>query len=265
MNKRSPTRRESYDATERKTFRSSLCYLLQSEFPGVFGPAITRLFSERIDELYERFHPPGSRFRAGQCLWIAVAIDDFPTRNKRIEQTRLVPVVLDLVTSDDLEDAVAGSVRAKTRPKKILRLFRQAYAQGGLLTEADVSLLLHVPINTVSAVVLRHEREAGQAVPRRGTIHDMGRSVTHKRIICYKRLVEKKTTSQVAQETFHSAEDVEYYVQSLRRVHLCHSIGMSEEDIAAATGRSISLVREYLELIHDFNLTDIPNTDKEDS
>jgi DNA-binding CsgD family transcriptional regulator len=259
MNKRDPSsRRRSYDATLRKTFRSTLGHLLQTEFPGVFGPAVTRLFSERIDELYESFHPPGSRFGAGQCLWIAVAIDDPPARNKRIEQTRLVPVVLDLVKADDVEDAVAGSVRAKTRPKKVLRLFRQAHAQGGLLTEADVSLLLHLPINTVSAIVLKHEREAGETIPRRGTVHDMGRSVTHKRIICYKRLVEKKTTSQVAQETFHSPEEVEYYVQSLRRVHLCQSAGMSEEDIAAATGRSISLVREYLDLIRDFNLTDVP-------
>ena len=68
MNPSSPTRRQSYDATERKTFRSSLCHLLQTEFPGVFGPAVTRLFSERIDELYERFHPPATRFLAGQCL-----------------------------------------------------------------------------------------------------------------------------------------------------------------------------------------------------
>jgi hypothetical protein len=265
MNKRPATRRHSYDATERKTFRSSLCHLLQTEFPGVFGPAVTRLFGERIEELYQRFHPPGSRFAAGQCLWIAVAVDDPPRRHRRIEETRLVPDVLDLVTAEDVEEAVSGSVRAKTRPKKILRLFRQAHAQGGLLTEADVSLLLHLPINTVSAVVLKHEREEGQTIPRRGTIHDLGRSVTHKRIICYKRLVEKKTTSQVAQETFHSPEEVEYYVQSLRRVHLCHSSGMGEEDIAAATGRSLSLVREYLDLIREFNLTNIASDGKEES
>ena len=237
---------------------------MQTEFPGVFGPAVTRLFSDRIDELYQRFHPPTAHFASGQCLWIAVAVDDPPRRNRRIEETRLVPVILDLVTAADVEEAVSGSVRAKTRPKKILRLFRQAHAQGGLLTEADVSLLLHLPINTVSAVVLKHEREEGQTVPRRGTVHDLGRSVTHKRLICYKRLVEKKTTSEVAQETFHSPEEVEYYVQSLRRVLLCHSSGMGEEDIAAATGRSLSLVREYLELIREFNLADIPGGEKED-
>ena len=52
-------------------------------------------------------------------------------------------------------------------------------------------------------------------MPRRGTVHDMGRSVTHKAVICYKRLVEQKPTSQVAEETFHSAEEIEYYVQCL--------------------------------------------------
>ncbi|HEX3527860.1 MAG TPA: DUF1670 domain-containing protein [Thermoanaerobaculia bacterium] len=256
MNKRPATRRHSYDATERKTFRSALCHLLQTEFPGVFGPSVTRLFSESIEQLYERFHPPGSRFVSGQCLWTAVAIDDPPRRGKLIENTRLVPVVLDLVTADDLEEAVtAGTVPAKTRSKKVARLFRQAYDQGGLLTEADVSLLLHIPFNTLSKIVLTHERETGQLIPRRGTIHDMGRSLTHKRIICYKRLVEKKTTSQVAAETFHSAGEVEYYVQNLRRVQLCQQAGMSEEDIVAATRQSLSLVREYLEVIREFNLT----------
>jgi Protein of unknown function (DUF1670) len=262
MNKRPPNRRKSYDSAQRKNFRSSLCHLLQTEFPGVFGPTVTQLFSERVDALYESFHPPGSRFRSGQCLWIAVAVDDPPRRGKTIEQTRLVPVILDLVTAEDLDNAANASVRANTRPQKVLRLFRQAHAQGGLLTEADVSLLTHMPLNNLSATVLKHERETGEVIPRRGTIHDLGRSITHKRIICYKRLVEKKTTSQVAEETYHSPGEVEYYVQSLRRVQLCLSAGMSEEDIAAATGRAVFLVREYLELIRDFNLS-LPEQEKE--
>ena len=96
-------------------------------------------------------------------------------------------------------------------------------------------------------------------VPRRGTIHDMGRSVTHKAIICYKRLVEQKPTSQVAQETFHSADEVEYYVQCFRRVQLCHDNGMSKEDIARATGHSLPLVQEYLDLIRRYQIPPLPN------
>jgi Protein of unknown function (DUF1670) len=92
-----------YEASDRKTFKSALCHLLHVEFPGIFGPTISGLFADKIDELYERFHPPPSRFKPGQVLWTGVAIDDPPSRNKRIEDTRLVPVVLDLVTVQDIE------------------------------------------------------------------------------------------------------------------------------------------------------------------
>src|SRR6266446_7280831 len=94
MKQTPPTYTQTYDASKRKTFRSSLCHLLQTEFPGVFGPAVTQLFADKIDALYERFHPPLSRFRVGQVFWAAVAVDDPPSRDKRIENTRLVPVVL---------------------------------------------------------------------------------------------------------------------------------------------------------------------------
>ena len=68
-----------YDASDRKTFKGALCHLLHTEFPGVFGPAVTRLFADKIDELYERFHPPQSRFKLGQLFWAGVAVDDPPS------------------------------------------------------------------------------------------------------------------------------------------------------------------------------------------
>jgi hypothetical protein len=249
-----------YEASDRKTFKGALCHLLHTEFPGIFGPAVTRLFADKIDELYERFHPPRSRFTIGQLFWAGVAIDDPPSRNKRIEDTRLVPVVLDLVTARDIEEARAKGMRSQTRRAKIARLFCQAHEQGAVLSLADVSLMIHINYSTLSRLVLDHERETGQMVPRRGTIHDMGRSVTHKRIICYKRLVEQKPTSQVAQETFHSADEVEYYVQCLRRVWLCRDSGMSPEQVAQATGHSLSLVQEYLGLIEEFDLPRLPDS-----
>jgi hypothetical protein len=254
MVKRSPPCWRPYDASERKTFKSALCHLLQTEFPGIFGPTITRLFVDKIDEMYERFHPPASRFKVGQVLWAAVAIDDPPRRNKRIEDTELVPIVLDLVTAQDIHETGATGWRARTRLKKTVRLCRQAYEQKAVLSLADVSLLLHVHMSTISDDIVTHERKTGETVPRRGTVHDIGPSVTHKAVICYKRLVEQKSTSQVAQETFHSPEEVEYYVQCFRRIWLCRDSGMSREDIARVTGHSLSLVQEYLDLLKEFGL-----------
>jgi hypothetical protein len=266
MGRRAPSRPENtYDASRRKSFHSALCHLLHTEFPGVFGPAITTLFADKIDELYARFHPPVSRFRVGQILWAAVAVDDPPGRDKRIEDTRLVPVILDLVTAQDIEEAAAVRSRRQTRRNKIVRLCTQAFAQGGVLSLADVSLMLHVSFSNVSKEIMAYEHNGGATVPRRGTIHDMGRSVTHKAIICYKRLVEQKPTSQVAQETFHSADEVEYYVQCFRRIQLCRDSGMSPGEIAQATGHSLSLVDEYLELLTEFKLPRRPNAGCGDS
>jgi hypothetical protein len=243
-----------YDSSGRKTFKSALCHLLHTEFPGIFGPTISGLFADKIAELFERFHPPRSRFKAGQVLWTGVAIDDPPSRDKRIEDTRLVPVVLDLVAIEDIETAKAKERRSITSGRKIVRLFRQAYEQGAVLGHADVSLLLNMSISRLSAYVIAHERGTGELIPRRGTIHDMGPSVTHKAIICYKALVEKKPTSQVASETFHSPEDVESYVQCFRRIQLCRDKGLSLEEIAQATSHSLSLVQEYLDLMKEFRI-----------
>src|SRR5689334_18579599 len=95
---------KTFDASGRKSFHSAICHLLHTEFPGVFGPAITTLFADKIDELYTQFHPPASQFRVGQVFWAAVAANDLPGRDKRIEDTRLVPVILDLVTAQDIQD-----------------------------------------------------------------------------------------------------------------------------------------------------------------
>lgn len=254
MRRNAPHRSHAYDASDRKTFHSTLCHLLQTEFPGVFGPAVTQLFADRVEQLFERFHPPRQRLKIGQAVWAAVAVDDPPARHKRIEDTRLVPVVLDLVTPHDIEAAIATGLRPQTRDDKILRLFRQAYEQGAVLSYPDVSLLLHVQTSTVSRTVREHEQGSKEIIPRRGTIHDMGRSITHKATICRKRLVEQKTTSQVAAETHHHPEEVEYYVQCLRRIRLCQESGMSVEEICQATTHSKFLVKEYLDLIEELHL-----------
>ena len=126
----------------------------------------------------------------GQVLWTGVAANARPTREKRIEDTELIPVVLDLVTPEDITQYKSGR-HWQVRRARIVRLFRQAYEQGAVLSQADVSLLTHIHSNTVSFHVRKYQQETGESIPSRGTIHDLGRSVTHKAIICYKSVVEQ--------------------------------------------------------------------------
>ncbi len=122
MRRTPPAIAPEYEGNTRKTFRSALCHLLQTEFPGVFGPAVTQLFAERVEQLFDKFHPERSRLKVGQVVWAAVAADDPPARDKRIEQTRLVPVVLDLVAPEDIEQMVGGARIAAIRRSRLRRL-----------------------------------------------------------------------------------------------------------------------------------------------
>ena len=139
----------NYASCLRKTFHSALGHFLQTEFPATFGPAVTQLFADRVDALCEQFHPPRSRLNFGQVLWVAVAASHRPAGENRIENLPLVPLVLDLVTPQDIDDTMTPNQRLQVRANKIVRLFRQAFEQGGVLSQADVSLLLHIPRQAV--------------------------------------------------------------------------------------------------------------------
>ena len=46
---------------------------------------------------------------------------------------------------------------------------------------------------TIYRYIREHEKGSSDLVPRRGTIHDMGPTLTHKREICYKVIVLGKS------------------------------------------------------------------------
>jgi len=72
-------------------------------------------------------------------------------------------------------------------------LFDQAKAQGAVFAGIDVATMMRLSPATISNYVRDWEKQNQNSVPRRGTTHDMGRSVTHKKQICYKIIVEGKS------------------------------------------------------------------------
>ena len=252
MNQKGSFRKNVYGPTGRKTFFSALCHLLNTSFPGQFGAEVTQLFAKQVVELFQQFHKDRQRIGVGQVVWSAVAVDDPPARNKTIENTRLVPVVLDLLTSEDIDHAIDIGIKPKLRQRRVVRMLNQAYEQKGVLSGPDLALMLGVSEGTISRDILTYEKEHNVQLPRRGTIHDIGRSVSHKASICRKRIVEKLATSKVASETNHSPEEVEYYVQCFQRIRLCIDKDMTTEEIALVTGHGKTIVQEYKQLHDEF-------------
>ena len=91
-----------------------------------------------------------------------------------------------------------------------------------------------------------------QYLPTRGTIHDIGPSVTHKKKIIEKLFLEGKTVEDVMREASHSADAVHRYIVAFKQVVLCPKKGLHSGEIAFAVNMSIRLVEEYQRLIEAF-------------
>ena len=101
-----------------------------------------RLAAERILEVVFEHIRSRETVRQGQVLWTGIAVEDRPGWRKPLSQMQLVPLLLDLMTADDI-DAILNREKAKERLlRRCLRLCWQAHKQGGLLSNCDLAVLL---------------------------------------------------------------------------------------------------------------------------
>lgn len=187
---------------------------------------------------------------------MAVAADETAGYRKPMSQTRQVPVVLTLIDRSDITSFRQGTPRHEVLGQAVARVAREAYAQGGVLGTVDLCLLFARSRSSISTLIGRYENKTQQVVPRRGTVHDMGGTYSHKRIICYKAFVEGKPTHLIAQETCHTPLAVDNYLLDFARVYFSvHQRSLSPEEAAFTLSRSLRLVQTYLSLIEEFGLS----------
>jgi hypothetical protein len=240
--------RKKFGPLRDKTLKNAIAHRISAEFPRIGGPRICGLCADMILEVVFQHMRPRDRVKHGQVLWMAVAVDDPPRLHKRIANTKLVPVLLDISTAEDVQRRIDRRPVPERLLHKARRLCQQAYEQGGLLSNCDIAEMLHVHDSAISRVLAKHERSTNTIVPRRATLHDVGSGITHKRIICWKRFAEGKDPSVVARETYHSLEAVDQYLGEYDRVRLCRLQGLTPQQTALALKRSLALVRQYLDI-----------------
>lgn len=255
--KQSTTAREAaYGPLQRKTFGAALIRELKEHLP-MLGSLTAEPLAKRIGELVDEYYPRTERLRMGEVLWPAVDEAERAGYGKRIEQTKLKPVLVEMVSAQDIQEFLAGTSGKEIKKKATVRIFEQAKEQGGVLTSVDVASIMHLHPSTIGRYVRAHERETNTLVPRRGTVHDMGPSVTHKRQICHRVIVQGRSIEETARETRHSPEAVTRYVLDYRRVSACVGMGMSIQETSFATHLSQRLVAQYDELAQTYDLTRI--------
>jgi hypothetical protein len=232
----------------------SLKHILLDRFLNQYGydkGAVTA--SAIIDDLlalieqYYRYSD-NSFLKQGQMVWHAVPVDEYPKKGKSIAQTKLKPVVLDMITDTDIEDLKIPLHHRELRLKKIERWTTQAYDQGALLSQLDLAVLLNTSSMTAGEYVREYQNLYHRPLPTRGNIQLIGSGQTHKRqiIALYLRGYLVPT---ICQKTNHSKEAVERYIRDFESVKLLSTKFDDVDVISRIIRLTPSVVKQYLDLL----------------
>jgi len=250
-----------YASIEKRTFESALMHLLETEYALLGGRRILGLLVEDVLALQEEFYPSTERAGSGTLVWTCTADEGKKAEpGKRTEEYKTVTVKLPLVTSADLRDRTdkkrpRGKARAMAKERdqrRMARIVKAAEEQGGLLTVAELSVILNKSYEVARQYVRAWEEETGELLPLKGYRMDQGSRPTHKREIV--RLYELGLEPpDISRETRHSLKSVERYLKDYERVKLLLKRGMGVEEISSLIGRGKQVVLEYIEIARQYH------------
>jgi hypothetical protein len=241
-----PYRQTQYSSAKQRFLRPVIINFFASEFPRFFGPVMREKIADEMLHIIESLAPESNRLQPGQILWNALDKNTRATSEKR----KYVPVVLSIITSQDIDQLSQGAPMLKITRNAIARIIRQAYEQGGILSTRDVALLILRDQSYVSCLRIQYEKEHNCMLPHTGLLHDIGSGVSHKAIILRKVILENKDPTDVARETRHSQKAVDRYLIDYHRVKTVYHHNPDIDYIHHVTDLSKHLVKQYVEIIN---------------
>ena len=134
----------------------------------------------------------------------------------------------------------------------MVRLVKSAAEQGGLLTGAELSVLMNRSLGKVHEYVRTWEAETGEALPLKGYVLDMGSSPTHKGIICRK-FEEGMSPPDIARATGHTLAAVDNYLGTYERIKVLLRRGFDVETIGHVTGKAARTIAQYLVIVECYH------------
>ena len=153
--------------------------------------------------------PKVSELQPGRLVWLA-----YSTKKSRKTDPRLfVPVVLTLLTPEEqVQETKHRGEFKRAKIRQIERITTEAWRQDGVLTNSDVEWLTGLTPTTIRELLEAYQEKFGLILPTAGTILDMGRTLTHKKIVVEMAL-GGMTTKEIARRIYHTEEAVDAYLK----------------------------------------------------
>ncbi|KQC08699.1 MAG: hypothetical protein APR62_04150 [Smithella sp. SDB] len=252
--------RDRFESINKRNFRNALINLLESEYKILGSRKILSMLAEDIEQLHSEFHPSTSEVGVGEIVFRTTKDDgQRPNYGKKTEDYNSVTVVLPLLTEQDVENRIyykdsnknSNYKQCKERDiKTMIRLLESAKDQGGLLSGAELCVLMNRSLTTIRRYLHSYIIETGKIPPLKGYVMDMGSLPTHKAIIIS--LYEQGLSpADIVLKTSHSQEAVDRYIKQYEQIRKLIKKGLSDTEIKDIVRRSIKVVREYITLYND--------------
>ena len=210
-------------------------------FPRAICRGLTELFFSYFN-LYL-----GADRADGQLIYRAIPMNVPP--GVPTEEIKTLPVRLTITCIEDLRYA-SRDIHELIK-QRIVRITNEAFDQGGLLTQVDLSILLGESPRTIGRRIQELQNE-GICVPTRGTRMDIGPGISHKTKIV-EMYLDGYDFTDIKRRTRHSSESITRYLRDFARVMVLCERGHSPREIRIITDHSDRLVREYLDLYQRMN------------
>lgn len=245
---RKPDGIRKYHTAHDRYLEAAIENFFQKEFSGHFGPIVRKNIAKELIGIFEQNAPAVQHVKHGQILWNAL------DKNTRADSPKRAykPVILSLVTHDDVSLFENKTPVKQIRKQVIARIINEAYEQGGILSMRDISLIMTNLAPYISSMRAEWEEEHQTVLPHTGVIHDMGSTITHKKQIVFKHVVEKKPTNAVARETNHSQKAVDHYIRDYHRVKTLFDDKKDIDYIHLATKIAKPVIRQYQDIIINY-------------
>jgi hypothetical protein len=237
-----------YGSALDRFLKPAIMNFFEREFCGMFGPIVRDNIADALIDLFNSLCPESTRLKPGQLVWNALDVKTRADSPKR----RYKPVILSLITEEDVTAFIKNESVIKIRQRAIARLLKEAYKQEAVLSTRDLSLMYKTHSSALSQQRIKYEIEHNTILPHTGNIHDMGTTLTHKQIIIHKHIVERKDPVIIARETKHSQLAVDRYLKDYFRVKTLVNDNKDINFIHHTTNLSKPLIKQYMQIINRY-------------
>lgn len=255
-----------YGSINKRNFRQALRQLLEQEYKILGSRKLIEMLTDDVENLYKEYYRERESIGFGEIVFRTTKDDGSrQCYGKKTEDYNTVTVVLPLITREDIEqrlnynkkgDGKGNYKQCEMREiETMVRLLKSAKSQGGLLTSAELSILMNRSLTTLNKYLTSYIEETKEILPMKGYVLDQGSKPTHKGIIVS--LYEQGISpADIVLKTGHSQTSVDRYIKHYEQVKKLLNEGMEEEIICEITGRSRSVVKQYVKLYQDLQLSE---------